>query len=265
MLHAGLDGDAADMARRFIDAFEAEAADVDTLVINAAGCGSTLKEYGHLLRDDPAYAERARALADKCKDISEVLDELEPRAPRHPPAPQGRLPRRLSPAARPGREPGAEARARRDSRPHRVRGPRGRHLLRLGRHLQPGRARGGGRAGRPQGAQHPEHPARRPSCRATPAACCRSRTVSRRPDTVRPPTTSSSSWTPPSAARRCRRSPPIVARGSASAPNQPSRSPRRSAAHTPGRSGRDGRPAPSAPGRSCGGEVGVKGPGRLSS
>ena len=54
MLHAGLDGDAADMARRFIDAFEAEAADVDTLVVNAAGCGSTLKEYGHLLRDDPA-------------------------------------------------------------------------------------------------------------------------------------------------------------------------------------------------------------------
>ena len=84
MLHAGLDGDAADMARRFIDAFEAEAADVDTLVVNAAGCGSTVKEYGHLLRDDPVYAERARALADKCRDISELLDELEPRAPRHP-------------------------------------------------------------------------------------------------------------------------------------------------------------------------------------
>ncbi len=84
MLHAGLDGDAADMARRFIDAFEAEAADIDTLVVNAAGCGSTVKEYGHLLRDDPVYADRARALADKCKDISELLDELEPRAPRHP-------------------------------------------------------------------------------------------------------------------------------------------------------------------------------------
>ena len=84
MLHAGLDGEAADMARRFIDAFEAEAADVDTLVVNAAGCGSTLKQYGHLLRDDPVYADRARALAEKCKDVSEVLDELEPRAPRHP-------------------------------------------------------------------------------------------------------------------------------------------------------------------------------------
>ena len=84
MLHSGLETDAAQMARRFIDAFEAEAADVDTIVINAAGCGSTLKAYGHLLRDDPVYAERARMLAGKCKDISELLDELEPRAPRHP-------------------------------------------------------------------------------------------------------------------------------------------------------------------------------------
>ena len=84
MMHSGLEADAAQMARRFIDAFEAEAADVDTIVINAAGCGSTLKEYGHLLRDDPVYAERAGALAGKCKDISELLDELEPRAPRHP-------------------------------------------------------------------------------------------------------------------------------------------------------------------------------------
>ena len=84
MLHSGLEADAAEMARRFIDAFEAEAADVDTIVINAAGCGSTLKGYGHLLRDDPVYAERARALAGKCKDISELLDELEPLAPRHP-------------------------------------------------------------------------------------------------------------------------------------------------------------------------------------
>ncbi len=84
MLHSGLEADAAEMARRFIDAFEAEAADVDTIVINAAGCGSTLKQYGHLLRDDPVYAERAQALAGKCKDISELLDELEPLAPRHP-------------------------------------------------------------------------------------------------------------------------------------------------------------------------------------
>ena len=84
MLHSGLEADAAEMARRFIDAFESEAVDVDTIVINAAGCGSTLKQYGHLLRDDPVYAERARALADKCQDITELLADLEPRAPRHP-------------------------------------------------------------------------------------------------------------------------------------------------------------------------------------
>ena len=81
-MHAGVEHDAEAMARRTIDAFEKT--EVDTIVTNAAGCGSTLKQYGHLLRDDPAYANRATAFAAKCKDISEVLAELEPRAPRHP-------------------------------------------------------------------------------------------------------------------------------------------------------------------------------------
>ena len=81
-MHAGIEPDAEAMARQTIDAFEA--ANVDTIVINAAGCGSTLKQYGHLLRDDPVYAERAAAFAGKCKDVSELLAELEPRAPRHP-------------------------------------------------------------------------------------------------------------------------------------------------------------------------------------
>jgi glycolate oxidase iron-sulfur subunit len=82
MVHAGEEAAALDLARRTIDAFEA--ANVDRIVINAAGCGSAMKEYGHLLRDDPAYAGRAKAFAAKCCDISEVLAELEPRAPRHP-------------------------------------------------------------------------------------------------------------------------------------------------------------------------------------
>jgi glycolate oxidase iron-sulfur subunit len=82
MLHSGLDEQAAALARTMIAAFEA--ADVDTIVINAAGCGSTMKEYGHLLRDDPAWAARAAAFSAKCKDIAEVLCELPPRAPRHP-------------------------------------------------------------------------------------------------------------------------------------------------------------------------------------
>ena len=83
-LHAGLEDDAAALARRFVDAFEPALAAVDAIVINAAGCGSTLKEYGHLLRDDPAYAARAEALAAKCRDVSEVLADLGPRAPRRP-------------------------------------------------------------------------------------------------------------------------------------------------------------------------------------
>ena len=82
MLHSGLEDEAAAMARKMIAAFEA--ANVDTIAINAAGCGSTMKEYGHLLRDDPKWAERAAAFSAKCQDISEMLSELEPRATRHP-------------------------------------------------------------------------------------------------------------------------------------------------------------------------------------
>ena len=82
MVHSGLEDQAAAMAKKMIAAFER--ADVDTIVINAAGCGSTMKEYGHLLRDDPEWAKRARAFSAKCKDIAEVLCELEPVAKRNP-------------------------------------------------------------------------------------------------------------------------------------------------------------------------------------
>jgi glycolate oxidase iron-sulfur subunit len=82
MVHSGLEEQAAAMARRIIDLFDR--ADVDTVVINAAGCGSTMKEYGHLLRDDPQWADRARAFSSKCKDITEILCELAPVAPRNP-------------------------------------------------------------------------------------------------------------------------------------------------------------------------------------
>jgi glycolate oxidase iron-sulfur subunit len=74
--------DAAALAKKMISVFEA--ADVDTVIINSAGCGSTLKEYAHLLRDEPRWAERASAFSAKCKDISEFLCELEPEAQRRP-------------------------------------------------------------------------------------------------------------------------------------------------------------------------------------
>jgi glycolate oxidase iron-sulfur subunit len=82
MEHAGEEETALAYARRMIATMEQ--ADVDTVVINAAGCGSALKEYGHLLREDAAWARRAAAFATKVRDISELIDELEPRAPRHP-------------------------------------------------------------------------------------------------------------------------------------------------------------------------------------
>jgi glycolate oxidase iron-sulfur subunit len=82
MIHAGEEKAALDYARRTIDAFER--VQVDTVVINAAGCGSNMKDYGYLLRDDPKYSKRAKAFSAKCGDISEVLAGLEPRAPRHP-------------------------------------------------------------------------------------------------------------------------------------------------------------------------------------
>jgi glycolate oxidase iron-sulfur subunit len=81
LVHAGEEERALELARRTIDVFDR--IDVDAIVTNAAGCGSNLKEYGHLLRDDPQYAERAKKFAAKCKDVSEVLAELEPRAPRN--------------------------------------------------------------------------------------------------------------------------------------------------------------------------------------
>ena len=82
LVHAGEEAAAVELAKRTIEAFER--ANVETIITNAAGCGSNVKEYGHLLRDEPEYAERAKVFAAKCKDVSEILAELEPRAKRSP-------------------------------------------------------------------------------------------------------------------------------------------------------------------------------------
>lgn len=81
-VHNGREEEAQGFARRLVDTFEATG--VERIVVNAAGCGSTMKEYAELLADDPAYADRARAFAEKVGDISEILVELGPVAPRHP-------------------------------------------------------------------------------------------------------------------------------------------------------------------------------------
>lgn len=71
--HGGNLEAARDAARRLIAVFEAHP--VDAIVINAAGCGSTLKEYGHLLADDPVWGARAQAFGAKVRDLSEALVE----------------------------------------------------------------------------------------------------------------------------------------------------------------------------------------------
>ncbi|WP_093783200.1 (Fe-S)-binding protein [Actinacidiphila guanduensis] len=81
--HAGRSREAVRFAKAVIGAFET--AGVDAIVVNAAGCGSQLKEYGHLLRDEGAdWPRRAAELAAKVRDIAELLDEIGPVAPRHP-------------------------------------------------------------------------------------------------------------------------------------------------------------------------------------
>ena len=81
-VHNGREEEARTFARRLVDSFAD--AGVERIVVNAAGCGSTMKEYADLLADDPAYADRAREFAERVRDISELLDELGPVAVRHP-------------------------------------------------------------------------------------------------------------------------------------------------------------------------------------
>jgi glycolate oxidase iron-sulfur subunit len=81
-MHTGRRDEAQRFARRLLDAFAD--AGVDHVVVNSAGCGSSMKEYAELLEGDPEYAERAKEFAAKVRDVTEVLADLGPRAPRHP-------------------------------------------------------------------------------------------------------------------------------------------------------------------------------------
>ncbi|MGD9531844.1 MAG: (Fe-S)-binding protein [Pseudonocardia sp.] len=85
-VHAGREDPALRHARDTIKRFSA--LHVDHVVTNVAGCGSSMKEYGHLLADEPAWADRAAAFSAKVRDVHEVLADLladgGPRAPRHP-------------------------------------------------------------------------------------------------------------------------------------------------------------------------------------
>lgn len=77
--HGGYREEARALARRNIDAMLDPSC--DAIVTNAAGCGATLKEYGDLLGDDPAYRDRAHEFAAKAKDVNEYLASVGLRAP----------------------------------------------------------------------------------------------------------------------------------------------------------------------------------------
>lgn len=80
-VHTGRQSEGLRFARRLIATFER--AGVDVVVVNSAGCGSVMKDYAELLADDPRWAARAAAMADRVRDLSEFLAGLGPVAPRH--------------------------------------------------------------------------------------------------------------------------------------------------------------------------------------
>lgn len=75
-LHAGAREQARELARANIAAFETSGADY--IAVNSAGCGSAMKEYGHLLADDPVWSARAEALSRRVRDVSELLASTGP-------------------------------------------------------------------------------------------------------------------------------------------------------------------------------------------
>lgn len=80
--HQGETAQAQALARRMIDTFAQ--AQVDYVIINAAGCGHTLKEYDHILKDDPVYRERAKAFSAQVRDVQEFFVEVGMTADLHP-------------------------------------------------------------------------------------------------------------------------------------------------------------------------------------
>jgi glycolate oxidase iron-sulfur subunit len=83
-MHAGRDDESLAFAKSLLERLRHE--DVDAILVNAAGCGSHLKDYGRLFEHhaDAALAARAKAFSAKVRDINEYLAALEPRAERHP-------------------------------------------------------------------------------------------------------------------------------------------------------------------------------------
>lgn len=81
--HMGKEATSHAQAKRVIDAWIAEmdSAGLDAIVVTASGCGTTIKDYGFMFRDDPAYAEKARRVSAAAQDITEYLSSIGMMAP----------------------------------------------------------------------------------------------------------------------------------------------------------------------------------------
>lgn len=74
-LHMGYEEGARELARKNITAWK-QAGAIDAVVMNASGCGSTVKDYARLLADDPQWSQAAREVASRTKDVTELLADL---------------------------------------------------------------------------------------------------------------------------------------------------------------------------------------------
>ncbi len=82
--HLGQDGHAFARANILAWTREIETGGLDAIVINASGCGTTVKDYGFMFRDDPNLADKARAVSALARDVTEFMSEIGLEAPAHP-------------------------------------------------------------------------------------------------------------------------------------------------------------------------------------
>ena len=133
-IHNGEQNAAKEMARRNIDAFLA--ANVDAIIVNAAGCGAAMKEYSYLLRDDPSYGDKAKRFSMLVKDAGEFLCWTRTHGKTGTAGNDGNLPRPLPSRPRPARPRPAPQAVASNSGARTQRNDRRRPLLRQRRYLQ---------------------------------------------------------------------------------------------------------------------------------
>ena len=153
-LHSGFEPEALELARETIAAYEG----FEAIAVNVAGCGSAMKDYGHLLADDPGGRPGRRRSRPRCATCTSCSTPTRPQAPRHPLELHRRLPRRLPPGPRPGRPDRRRATLLRGIPGVTLVEPQGvGALLRFGRHLQPHPAGRRRQARQAQGRQPGRH------------------------------------------------------------------------------------------------------------